>query len=50
MMHYICGNAMPEYDEKPQILENIKTGRYSFVYNHNGEFAADHMEMLDADE
>jgi hypothetical protein len=46
LMHYICGSAMPEYDEKPEILENIKTGRYTFVLNDKGEFAADHMDPL----
>ena len=46
MMDYVCGSAMPEYDEKPQILENIKTGRYSFILNDKGEFAADHMDLI----
>jgi hypothetical protein len=50
MMHYICGSAMPEFDGKPEILENVKTGRYSFIYNDKGEFAADHMDSVKVDE
>jgi hypothetical protein len=46
MMHYICGSAMPEYDGKAQILENIKTGRHTFLHNDQGEFAADHMDPI----
>lgn len=46
MMHHICGGAMPEYDEKSQILENIKTGRYTFMFNDKGEFVADHMDPI----
>ena len=42
---------MPEYDGKPQILENIKSGTYTFIINDKGEFAADHMDLiLDAGE
>jgi hypothetical protein len=46
MMHYICGSAMPEFDGKPEVLENVKTGRYTFIYNDKGEFAADHMAQI----
>lgn len=45
LMHHICGTAMPEYDGKAQILENIKTGRHTFLHNDRGEFAADHMDL-----
>jgi hypothetical protein len=44
MMHHICGPAMLEYANKAQILENIKTGKYSFLFNDKSEFAADHMD------
>jgi hypothetical protein len=50
MIHHICGSAMLEFEEKPQILENIKTRRYSFIYNDKGEFMADHMDLIEADE
>jgi hypothetical protein len=46
MMHSICGSAMPEFDTKSQILENIKTGRYTFIFNDRGEFAADHIDVI----
>jgi hypothetical protein len=50
MMHHICGSAMPEYDGKAQVLDNIKTGQHTFLYNDQGEFAANHMDLIDADE
>ena len=37
---------MPEFDGKPQVLEDIKSGRYSFILNDKGEFAADHMARV----
>lgn len=46
MMHNICGNIVIENDQKPQILENIKTGRYSFIFDDKGNFSADHMDLI----
>jgi hypothetical protein len=46
MMHSICGNAMPEFDGKAEILEGLKTGRSTFLHNDKGEFAADHMDPI----
>jgi hypothetical protein len=46
MMHHICENAIIEHDQKPHILENIKTGRYSFIFDDKGNFSADHMDPI----
>jgi len=46
IMHAVCGQAMPEFDEKPEILENIKTGRFTFLFKNNGEFMVDHMDPI----
>jgi len=46
MMYHICSNAMIGIAEKPQILESIKTGRYSFMFDDKGDFAANHMDPI----
>jgi len=46
MMHHICGPLVAEHPDKAKILENLKTGRYTFVFDDKGEFAADNMDPL----
>ena len=46
MMTHICGPLLPDTPDKPEILENLKTGRYTFVLNDHGHFAADHMDVI----
>jgi hypothetical protein len=46
MMHHICGPAVIENPDKAQILENLKTGHYTFLFDDKGQFAADHMDPV----
>jgi hypothetical protein len=41
MMHHICEGLVIEHDDKAKVLENIKTGLYSFIYDDTGKFFAD---------
>jgi hypothetical protein len=49
MMHYVCENSLPDAPDKAQILEDLKTGRYSFLFNRDRKFAADHMDLVSPD-
>jgi hypothetical protein len=46
MMHHICGPIVIENPDKAQILENLKTGHYTFLFDDKGRFAADHMDLI----
>jgi len=46
MMHHICGPIVIEHPDKAQILENLKTGHYTFLFDDKGRFAADNMDPV----
>jgi hypothetical protein len=33
--------------DRAQVLEKLKTGRYTFVLDNEAEFAADHMDAIE---
>jgi hypothetical protein len=43
-MHQLCKDMVSGPD-RAQILENLKTGRYTFLVNEEGKFQHDHMEL-----
>jgi hypothetical protein len=45
MTHY-CGPLLLDSPEKSGVLENLKTGNYTFILNDRGEFASDHMDPI----
>jgi hypothetical protein len=46
MMHHVCGAAVLDVPEKPQILEDLKKGTFTFLLDSQGRFAADHMDVI----
>ncbi len=44
-MHHICNDMVVGTPDRDQILENIKTGRYTFLVDNEGKFQRDHMEL-----
>jgi len=48
IMHHICKDLLLNSAGKEQILEGLKTGRYTFLIDSNGNFPRDHMELDDS--
>jgi hypothetical protein len=44
----ICKELLLNSAGKEQIQEQLKTGRYTFLVDSNGNFPYDHMEMADS--
>jgi len=47
IMHHVCGPLVTRLPGSVQILENLKTGRYTFLVGCDGKFFKDHMELAD---
>jgi len=45
IMHHICKDMVVGTPDWEQVLENIKTGRYTFLVDSDGKFVHDHMEL-----
>ncbi len=50
ILHHVCQdmvkNMMPSTPERELILENLKTGRYTFLVDNDGKFIQNHMELV----
>ena len=46
-MHQICKDLLVEGPDKEGVLEQLKTGRYTFLVDERGNFRADHMELVE---
>jgi hypothetical protein len=44
MMYHFCSPLVPKVPETVQLLEDLKTGCYSFLWDPEGNFAGDHMD------
>jgi hypothetical protein len=48
IMYRSCQDLIaPTLPDREKILENIKTGHYTFLLNSEGKFYRDHMELVD---
>jgi hypothetical protein len=45
IMHRICEEMLVVFPNKSEILENIKTGRHTFLVDANGDFVSNSMEL-----
>ncbi len=46
MMRHICASILANTPDEAQILENVNSGRYTFLFNSEGKFASDHMDLV----
>jgi hypothetical protein len=46
MMYHICGPLLVGHPDKAEILENLKTGHYTLLFDDKGGFAADNMDPV----
>jgi hypothetical protein len=44
-MHRICEEMLMVFPNRSEILENIKTGRHTFLIDANGDFVGNSMEL-----
>jgi hypothetical protein len=49
IMHQICAPLLKGLDDTEGTVENLKTGRYTFLKNERGEFMADHMDLVQSE-
>jgi len=45
IMHHVCKEMVMGIPDREQVLENLKTGRYTFLVDNEGRFIRDHMEL-----
>src|SRR5262249_25685829 len=50
LMTRMCSPFLFDTPDKPQIIESLKTGLYTFVLNDRGEFNATDMDLAPPDE
>ncbi len=44
IMHHVCQDMLANALDREQILADLKSGRYTFVVNADGNFSRDHMD------
>jgi hypothetical protein len=50
MMQHHCGPMIPEGLEKAYIMEQMGAGHYTYLLDEQGEFRADHMDVINPDD
>jgi hypothetical protein len=45
LMYHVCESLVPIGPEREQTLQNLKTGRYTFIVDIDGNFLHDHMDL-----
>ena len=44
-MHHVCKDMVAQVPDGEQILESLKTGRYTFLVGNDGNFIHNHMDL-----
>jgi hypothetical protein len=45
IMHHVCKDMVVNTPDRERILENLKTGCYTFLVDNKGEFLRNHMDL-----